>query len=185
MNPFPTEFPSLTTERLSLRAFRLDDAETLQRLLEEPEVTGNMVMIPHPYPPGAAAVWLETVPARWAKREVLHLAITQLDKPVLMGCVTLRFYLENEKAELAYWLGKPFWGNGYVPEAGRALVDYGFHTLGLHKIEVFHMTRNHASGRVIEKIGFHPEGIDREGTKVRGEFVDMACYGLLRREWAG
>ena len=61
--------------------------------------------------------------------------------------------MDDRRAELGYWIGVPWWNRGYATEAGRALLDFGFGTLGLHRIMAHHMMRNPASGRVMQKLG--------------------------------
>jgi RimJ/RimL family protein N-acetyltransferase len=87
---------------------------------------------------------------------------------------------EHDRAELGYWIGKPFWGRGYATEAARALVQYGFDTLGLHRIYARHLTRNPASGRVLHKIGMTHEGYRRKHEKKWGIYEDDKLYGILR-----
>jgi RimJ/RimL family protein N-acetyltransferase len=63
-----------------------------------------------------------------------------------------------DRAELAYWIGLPYHGNGFATEAAAAAIRFGFEKLKLHKIRVFHAADNPASGRTIEKLGFRYVG---------------------------
>ena len=71
-----------------------------------------------------------------------------------MGLVIQRW---RDAGVLGYWIGKPYWG-GYATEAAAALLDLAFGPLGLHRVEATHLTRNPASGRVMEKLGMRFEG---------------------------
>jgi RimJ/RimL family protein N-acetyltransferase len=60
----------------------------------------------------------------------------------------------DDEYELGYWIGKPFWGRGLIPEASRALLRYAFETLGMQRIWCGHYDGNDKSRRVQEKLGF-------------------------------
>jgi RimJ/RimL family protein N-acetyltransferase len=99
--------------------------------------------------------------------------------------VGLRIEADHGRAELGYWIGVPYWGNGYATEASRTLVKYGFETLGLHRIFASHVVRNSASARVLRKIGMRHEGCQRGHILKWGEFLDLEIYGMLASDaWA-
>jgi RimJ/RimL family protein N-acetyltransferase len=100
-----------------------------------------------------------------------------------IGTAGLSIFPEHEKAELHYWLGKAYWGQGYGTEIARRLVKYTFEDLELNRLEVNHMMRNIRSQRVIEKCGFKFEGILRAYVKRFGEFEDVKFYSQLREEF--
>ena len=77
-------------------------------------------------------------------------------------------------------LGRPFWGRGYATEAARAVIEYGFSVLNLHRIYAMHFSRNPASGRVMEKCGMVHEGRFREHVRKWGVFEDVDLRGILR-----
>jgi ribosomal-protein-alanine N-acetyltransferase len=90
---------------------------------------------------------------------------------------------KHESAELGYWIGKPYWGNGYGTEAAKAVLHYGFTVLGLNRIYATHMSRNPASGRVMEKIGMKYEGCSRQHVKKWDVFEDLKMYAILKSEY--
>ena len=75
------------------------------------------------------------------------------------------------------------WGEGYATEATELLVAYGFDQLRFNKVVAHAFAFNAASRRVLEKVGFTEEGVDREEAFIDGEYVDVHRYGLLEREW--
>jgi RimJ/RimL family protein N-acetyltransferase len=91
--------------------------------------------------------------------------------------------LDNRRAELGYALGREHWGKGYMQEALRALLDYSFNELNLHRLEADVDPRNASSIRTLEKLGFRQEGYLRERWLVGGGIQDSLFYGLLRSEW--
>jgi len=111
-------------------------------------------------------------------------AIERKEDGALVGAVGLRLEREHDRAELGYWIGVPYWGNGYATEAGKAVLRHGFEVEGLNRIYAFHFTNNPASGRVLQNIGMTFEGKRRAHTLKWGEYLDNEGYGILRSEWA-
>ncbi len=178
----PDKRPTLVTARLMLRPFRLADAPEVQRLAGARQVAEMTLNIPHPYPDGAAEEWISSHRMRFEQGASLTLAVTLQGKGTLLGAVAL-MVADAHRAELGYWIGTPYWGQGYCTEAARALVDYGFRVMGLHRIVATHFTRNPASGRVMQKLGMRYEGCLREHVHKGDRYEDLALYGILRDEW--
>ncbi|HEX8695123.1 MAG TPA: GNAT family N-acetyltransferase [Longimicrobium sp.] len=176
--------PVLKTERLVLRPFQAGDAAVVQRLAGAPEVAMMTQNIPHPYEDGMAEAWIASHGPAWEEGSLLALAITSAHDG-LVGTVSLRLTPAHRRAELGYWVGVPFWNQGYVTEAAAALVDFGFRQLGLNRIQARHLTRNPASGRVMQKLGMKFEGVQRQYMLVRGAFEDLAMYAVLRSDLGG
>jgi RimJ/RimL family protein N-acetyltransferase len=177
------ELPTLYTERLQLRPFRLSDANDVQRLVGDREVAENTMVIPHPYEDGMAESWIETHVATFDAGKNLNLAVVLRESGELAGAIGLEFHPDHQNAELGYWIGRPFWGNGYCSEAARAMLDYSFRERNLHRVHAKHYRKNPASGRVMEKIGMKLEGVLREHIFKWGKFEDAVVYGILRSEF--
>lgn len=170
--------PTLTTDRLLLRPFVLDDAPAVQRLAGERAVADTTERIPHPYEDGFAEAWIAQ-PQRFSERKECTFAIVLKDGQHLIGGIGLTLSMAHLRGELGYWIGTPFWGQGYCTEAARAVLDYGFNTIGLHRIEGRNMSRNPASGRVMLKLGMQYEGRLRGYLRKWGHFEDVDVYGLI------
>ena len=182
---FPvTTIPQLLTGRLLLRAFTAADAPAVARLAGEREVAETTLALPHPYEEPMAVEWIAGHPAAWAQRRMLTLAIVSRDTSGLVGCISLVLNPAHARAELGYWIGRPFWGRGYATEAATALVDYGFRELDLLRIHAGHFSRNPASGRVLEKLGMRREGVARQHLLRWGRPEDDVLWAILRAEWA-
>lgn len=173
---------TLNTPRLRLRPFALSDAADVQRLAGDHDVASTTRLVPHPYEDGMAEQWLAAHQAEYDDEKSLTLAITERQEGHLIGSITLVLGLADKRAELGYWLGKPYWGQGYCPEAAQALMHWGFETLNLNRIFAHHLSRNPASGRVLQKIGMQHEGRLREHNIKWGKFEDVDIYGILRSE---
>jgi len=172
--------PTITTSRLVLRPFTADDAPAIQRLAAAREVAATTLLIPHPYPEGAAAEWI----AGHDDTSNNHIfAIAPRDGGEVMGAIGLHVDTNHDRAEIGYWIGVTYWNRGYVTEAANAIVDYVFNTLGLNRVFAFHFTQNPASGRVLQKIGMKREGTMRQHIVKWGEHVDVDYYGVVRGEW--
>jgi ribosomal-protein-alanine N-acetyltransferase len=175
--------PTIDTPRLMLRPFTLTDAARVQQLAGAREVADTTLNIPHPYPDGAAEQWIATHVENFNAGDSATCAIVLRATSELCGAIGLDISRRHRRAELAYWIGVPYWNQGYATEAAAALLTYGFTALQLHRIHARHVTRNPASGRVMQKIGMTFEGIQREHFLKGERFEDVANYGILHDEW--
>ncbi|NJL47896.1 MAG: GNAT family N-acetyltransferase [Leptolyngbyaceae cyanobacterium SM2_5_2] len=178
---FTNPQPTLHTQRLILRPFLLTDAPLVAALAGEPEVAAMTLSIPYPYPVAQAKEWILQRPQAWQDGQAVNYAITQRDD-ILCGSVSLGVDRHHNHAELGYWIGKPYWGQGYATEAA-ALIAFGFDTLKLNRLNATHFSDNPASGRVMEKLGMTYEGHRRRFTLRAGKYRDIKLYGLLQEDW--
>jgi len=170
------------TERLALRPFSLDDVSAVQKLAGAREVAYNTLTIPHPYTKKDAKDWIAPQEEKFQEGIEATFAITLKSSRDLIGAIGLVIKKESQMAELGYWVGKPYWHNGYCSEAAREVMRYGFQELGLHRIFAQYFARNPASGRVLEKIGMQYEGHLRDHIKKWGHYEDVLIYGILETE---
>lgn len=182
---FPAHPPRLETARLCLRSFAPADATEVQRLAGDQAVAATTAAMPHPYPDGAAETWIATHAPKWAAHEELVYAITLKATGRLVGAIGLTLTEPHERAELGYWVGVPFWNQGYASEAAQVVIDSGFRILGLVRIQAHHMAHNLASGRVMENAGMSREGYSPQALKKDGQFHDLILYGVVRGDWPG
>jgi ribosomal-protein-alanine N-acetyltransferase len=175
--------PSLETARLTLRPFTLADAGTVQRLAGTREVADTTRHIPYPYADGMAEAWILSHADLHQQDRALTLGVMIREERRLCGAIGLRLQAEDRHAELGYWIGVADWARGYCTEAARAIVDFGFEALDLHRIYATYFARNPASGRVMEKLGMVPEGRLRGHIRKWGVFEDLLVRGILREEW--
>ena len=174
--------PNLETTRLILRPFKLSDAKKVQILAGDKQVASTTLMIPHPYPDGAAEEWIKTHKEKYASGRGVYFAITLKENGELVGAINLLNIIDSQRGELAYWVGVPYWNKGYCTEAGEAVLSYGFLDRGLNRIHARYFSRNHASGRVLEKLGMIHEGTQRQHVLKWGVYEDMELMGILRAE---
>ncbi len=166
-----------------MRPFRLSDAPVVQLLAGERDIADTTMNIPHPYGDGMAEEWIVGHKSAYEDGKAITFAIVVRDNDSLVGAIGLRIDRGCNKAELGYWVGKPFWNRGYATEAAIALLAFGFDELQLNRIHAAHLARNPSSGRVMEKSGMLLEGTARKDTMKWGKYEDLVSYGLLREDW--
>ena len=171
--PWPQLQPTLETQRLILRAYTPDDAEDLQCLVSDFAIADTTLNIPHPYPDGAAAKYIAELAPKYAQQTNVCFAVTLKRDGKFIGAVSLQPPITFRRAELGYWIGQPYWNQGYMSEAAAAAVQFGFDTLKLHKLTSGYFARNAASARVQQKIGFVQEGILRQHVIRWNRFEDL------------
>jgi ribosomal-protein-alanine N-acetyltransferase len=148
----PLQSPTITTRRLTLRLLCPDDAAAIQRLAGAKEVADTTLRIPHPYEDGEAERFIAQSDEWFRQDAGLHLAI--LHDKGLIGVIG--FTLEaGGCAEVGYWIGVPYWNQGFATEALEAAVEFAFTDTSITLVHACHFSRNAASGRVLEKAGFH------------------------------
>src|ERR1700686_3773781 len=172
-------FTPLQTERLTLRLHPASEIPALMPLIGAREVAATQVRFPPPYTEADAQDFMAGTQEELLNGSGLRLGIVVRESDTLCGGVGLRIEPDHCRAELGYWIGVRFWGKGYATEAARAMVEYGFETLGLHRIFASHFANNLASARVLRKIGMRREGSQRGHILKWGEFVDIEMYGMV------
>jgi ribosomal-protein-alanine N-acetyltransferase len=175
--------PKLSTKRLILRPFTLDDAPVVQKLAGHRDIAATTLNIPYPYEDGMAEEWINTHQEKFEQGKVVNFAVVLRGNGQLVGAMGLEINKRHECAELGYWIGKTYWNKGYCTEAAMAVLDYGFNELHMNRIFAYHMKRNPASGRVMQKIGMTHEGCLRQFVKKWDVFEDMETYAILRSEY--
>ena len=175
--------PTINTSRLSLRPISAADADDFYAVYSNPEVM-RYWSTPPLANRDAASKLIDEIQEGFERQELLKWGIALLADDKLIGSVTL-FHMDftHRRAEIGYAQGRAYWGNGYMQEALKAVLNYAFETLNLHRIEADVDPRNDGSVRTLERLGFQREGYLRERWQVNGEIQDALFYGLLRPDW--
>lgn len=127
--------------------------------------------------------WIRTHQEAFDKGTAVVWAITLKADKSLIGAIEIRIDKAHHLAEMGYWIGRPYWNQGYCTEAAREVLRYAFEVLGLNRVQARHMTKNLASGRVMQKLGMKYEGTLRQSLFRWGKFEDAAIYAILREEY--
>lgn len=178
------EHPILETMRLRLRPLERSDAPAIQNGAGLREIADTMISLPHPYPAGESERYIQR---QLSEREAGRSATFTIGSKAegrFYGLVEVRdIDREHSQGELSFWLTLDAWGKGYMSEVVQAVVKYAFENLFLNRLFAYHMLRNPASGRVLEKNGFKQEGLLRQRVQKWGQFEDVALWAILRQEW--
>jgi RimJ/RimL family protein N-acetyltransferase len=177
------EQATLQTDRLTLRPFTSADGPRTRELAGAREVAATTLRIPHPYPEGAAEEWIASHQGMFDRGEGVNFAITLRTTGELIGAIGLGISKDDRCAEIGYWVGVPYWSQGFVTEAARAVLEYGFTALDLTRIHAHHFAENPASGKVMQKLGMTFEGTLRQHIEKWGRRQDLPLYGILREEF--
>jgi len=176
--------PTLATQRLRLRPLEPGDAAIIQNAAGARQIADTMISLPHPYPVGEAERY---VAKQRVEQEVGHsvtFTVEQKAEGSFCGLVEVRkIEREHSQAELSFWLAVDAWGHGYMSEALQVVVQYGFEDLDLNRLYAYHMLRNPASGRILERNRFKQEGLLRQRVRKWGKFEDVALWAILRQDW--
>ncbi|CAG7572298.1 RimJ/RimL family protein N-acetyltransferase [Barrientosiimonas humi] len=175
--------PTLETERLRLRPFVDGDADDLFALQSDAHVLRYWDSSPWT-DRSAVARFMEGNRAMEAGGTGARVVMERTPDGAFVGWCTFNSWNPGfRSASLGFCLVEPAWGRGYAAEGAGALLRWAFSTLDLNRVQAEADTRNAASARVLEKLGFVLEGTLREDCIVDGVVSDSWVYGLLRRDW--
>jgi len=174
---------SIETERLFLRKLTQTDADRIEELAGDYDVAKTTLNIPHPYPQGGAVDFIERILLAEVDGKSVTYAIVKKRTNQLIGIIGINLTPTHKRGKLGYWIGKPYWSEGYGTEATNAIVTLGFETLYLHKIFARAITTNPGSWRIMEKVGMTHEGTLKQHETRWGQFFDLVYYGILKEEY--
>ncbi len=166
----------IRTKRLLLRPLSVADAKRIAELGGEWEVCSKTSRMPYPYTPEMALQWVSG-----DSNDEFIRGIT-LNGELIGVC---GFMPAGEAAaEIGYWIGKPFWAQGYGTEAARAIVDECFKRAGYDMLHAGHFADNPASARIIEKLGFAHVGNKAYWCEARRGYAPAMRYTLAKpKSW--
>ena len=175
---------AIVSERLKLLEISGDDLQDIHRLHSFPEVDEfNTLGIPGDLEVTRMVIQSTIDDQNSHVRREFQWTIRLSNDLMFIGLAGMRISEERFKmGEIFYKLAPEFWGKGYATETARALLNFGFETLKLHRIEAGTATENIKSIRVLEKIGMKKEGIRRKILPIRGEWFDNYQYAILEND---
>ena len=177
-----SHMPELQTERLILRRILPTDAEDMFEYASDRAVPQYLLWNPHP-DLAYTREYLLYLESRYAVGDFFDWAIVKKDGGKMIGtCGFTRFRYEDDCGEIGYVLNRTEWGQGYAAEAVRAVLRFGFDTVGLSRIEAKFMEGNAQSLRVTEKVGMTFEGYLRSAMRVKGNLTTIGIASILRDE---
>ncbi len=177
-------FPVLETERLRLRQVRRSDAADIFRFRGDYQVTRYNFGAPYKTIEQVEQL-IDAINQGFTRRSEFRWGITLKAKDDrVIGLAGFNYWNQHDRrASVGYDLTQAYWGRGIIPEALAAIIDFGFNSLNLNRVEADCTVENTASVRVLEKLGFRAEGIQREQYFDEGRFWDLQLFSLLRKEY--
>lgn len=173
---------TLETDRLVLRPWRESDAEALYRYAKDPGVGPIAGWPPHESVEHSRKIIRDVLSAP----ETYAVVLKETGEPI--GSVGLLFGgsgtvpLPEGEAELGYWIGRPYWGRGLIPEASRELVRHAFEDVGVDRLRCACDDTNDKSKRVMDKCGFAFDRIEKGvPCELMGDVRDT-CFAVLPKE---
>jgi RimJ/RimL family protein N-acetyltransferase len=172
---------TLRGKRVSLRDFQTTDLDAVAAIAGDEQVTRWLSFDARNREGSTRMLDAAVASAQARPRTEYYLAVVPADDEQVVGFV--RLALGGVKAgKLGYAIHADHWGHGYATDAASTLIDYGFTTLGLHRITAAVGPDNHASIHVLEQLGFTPEGRLHDNVFTNGAWRDSQLYALLQHE---
>ena len=174
---------TLKTPRLYLRAIEESDAENICTALSIRQISDAMISIPYPFTMEDSKRYIAQRKHDQKRDLACVFVIERASDNNFCGLIEVReIDQEHAQAELSFWLAIEAWGHGYMSEVVPSVVNYCFGKLELNRLYGYHMVRNPASGRTLEKSGFTKEGVLRQRVKKLGVFEDVALWAILQAD---
>ncbi len=171
----------LTTPRLSLQPPQLVDAPALAHLMNRPEILHMTASIAPKVFTLSKEFWILRQLSQRQRNLGFAYTITSRDNNDIMGIMDL-FANSAGGKEIGYWIGKPYWGKGYITEAAKALIAEAFAKLPIDYIEAGVFSDNPASCHVLQKLGFVIDDTnDNTFSIARGEYASGFELRLMRK----
>ncbi|WP_301355217.1 GNAT family N-acetyltransferase [Enterococcus spodopteracolus] len=168
----------IETERLILRPITLEDVEDIFEYAHDVETTRFV------FPRHQSIEDTKISVANFFMASPLgKYAIEWKENRKMIGTIDLRIQEGYDTAELGYALNKKYWGQGIMPEAGKALLKLGFEKMDLVRIFAYHNTKNSKSGRVMDKLGMREEAMIPDAKREKGEIISIVLKGITKKAW--
>lgn len=175
-------FPLLHTERLDLIEIRQEHLDDLFRLFGNYRVTQYYNIVPMVHKEEAQQL-IDRFRSGFMAKEAIRWGIAVKGERHIIGTLGFNNFTPQHRANIGYDLQPQYWNQGIISEALKAIVSFGFQRLGINRIEAEVMPGNHASEKVLEKLGFVREGLLRDWMLWNGKHYDMTMFSLLNKDF--
>lgn len=178
-----TDIPTIESDRIILRKILRTDVDDVFEYSSDEQLTKYLLWHPHKNI-AVTLQYLKTLERKYRKMEFYDWGVVHKSSGKLIGtCGFTAFDIENNGAEIGYVIARPYWGMGFAAEAARAVIEFGFQTLRLHRIEARFMTKNDGSRRVAQKCGMKFQGLFKEGVLAKGRYEDVEIFAVTEYEY--
>ncbi|WP_298313715.1 GNAT family protein [uncultured Aquimarina sp.] len=166
-------------KKIKIRGLELSDKSQLAKLANNENIWNNLRdYIPHPYHENDAESFINLTKSQNPKQ-----SFGIEFKNELCGVISLIIQedIYRKSAEIGYWIGEPYWGNGIATKAVALITEYGFEKLNLIRIFSGIFEHNIASMKTLEKNGYNKEGIFQKAVVKNGRILDEHRYYILNK----
>ncbi len=175
--------PELFTENLKLRKCTENDIEFCYELAKDKEMSKYVSWQAHKTLDDSAAFISGIIEGYKSGNCETTWAVCDRQTDKFMGVISLvNFSEKNRSCAVNYWIGRKYQNMGYMTQALKAVIDFGFNTVGLHRIVAKHRAQNLPSGRVMIKAGMNLEGIFHDEVCIDGEYFDVLHYAIINKK---
>ena len=170
------------TDQLHLSEILPSDEASCVKHFKEKEIYDRTLRIPYPYTEADFQAWLGIAETATTQQgQPVHWAIRDEKEFLIGGCGFSGLQVgKSHRAEIGYWLARPYWGQGIMTAVVRRLCEFAFAELGLVKIEAQVFAGNAPSAKVLEKCGFQQEGFLRKHHLKDGKYLDVKLFALVK-----
>jgi [ribosomal protein S5]-alanine N-acetyltransferase len=177
---------NISTDRFELKLLSLDDSTGIWPYVSDPEISKLMSWDAHSNI-SETENFIRGVEENFKKGKAISWGIHFNNEIIgvfsIISILRSHRSLTFDKAELAYWLGPDYQGNGIMTEVGEQVLNFGFTQLHLNKIYVGHHNGNRGSKGLIERLKFKHTHIEKEAFRKDGEWIDVSYYSMLKKEY--
>ena len=174
--------PAMVTPRLTLRPVRMSDAQDIFEYSKDPEVARHVLWDAHRSIHQTRG-YIRYLLKQYRNGQPCSLVIELTQEKKVIGTIGFMWLQrENRSAEVGYSLSRPYWNQGLMTEALRAIIAFGFDKLNLNRIEAQCESDNPASGRVMTHVGMQYEGRLRQRLYNKGRYTDVDVFAILRED---
>jgi [ribosomal protein S5]-alanine N-acetyltransferase len=170
---------------VDLRELSINDAKDISRLMTY-NISKSLWQVPYPYTVGNAVNFINSCHRDFESLKAVNFAIQYKnnlgDVNRLVGIVSLKnIDSDNKKANVGYWIGEQYWGNGLATESVALVINYAFSVLGLEEISAYVYSENKTSIRVLEKNGMTKKEEVNEYNQMSGRYKNTIKFAIQRR----
>ena len=182
--PTLTKFPTIDGRIVKLRELSIDDAIDISRLMSY-NISKSLWEVPYPYTLENASIFINSSHIEFRTLKAVNFAILYKRNPEYSGLVGIiglkNIHIDNRKANLGYWIGESFWGNGIASESVELVINYAFSVLKLEEVYAYVYSQNKRSIRVLEKNGMTRVGEVNEYSKKLARYQNTIKFFIKRQ----
>ncbi len=170
-------------KQVNLRRVTKKDAEDIARWAKD-RLISRYMYIPYPYGLQDAYDFIRLDQKWWRGHSNRNFGLEHPETGKIIGMIGLmHLNARDRNGEIGYWLAKPHWGNGIMPEACRLCLKFAFQELKLKRVYAHTRLENKPSQRVLEKLGFTLEGRLRKASFQQNRYHDVFLFSMVREEF--